>query len=63
MNDASRGKGALFSNPSANEARRAFATKSRAHTDKLTTVAKAVELLVKDEEYLAIGGFGSIASR
>lgn len=58
MNDASRGVGPLFSNPSANDARSAFATKSRSLTDKLTTVAAAVDLLVKDGDYLAIGGFG-----
>ncbi len=53
-----RGSGVLFSNPSANEARLAFAKKPRACTDKLTTVAEAVARLVSDGDYLAIGGFG-----
>ena len=35
-----------------------FATKPRALTDKVTTVADAVARLVHDGDYLAIGGFG-----
>ncbi|MBY0528088.1 MAG: CoA transferase subunit A [Gemmataceae bacterium] len=56
MND--HGTGAAFSDPSANRARERFATKPRALTDKLTTVADAVSRLVHDGDYLAIGGFG-----
>jgi glutaconate CoA-transferase, subunit A len=54
----SRGTGLLFSDPSANHARQAFAGKPRACTDKLTPVAQAVARLVNDGDYLAIGGFG-----
>src|SRR5262245_26363294 len=53
------GEGVLFTDPSANHAREAFAQKPRAMTDKLTTVAEAVSRLVHDGDYLAIGGFGS----
>src|SRR5207244_2330247 len=44
--------------PSADRAREFFAAKPRALTDKLTTVATAVQQLVHDGDYLAIGGFG-----
>ena len=53
-----RGSGPLFSDPSADHARAAFAAKPRACTDKVTTVADAVARLVHDGDYLAIGGFG-----
>jgi glutaconate CoA-transferase subunit A len=53
-----QGEGVLFTDPSANHARTAFAAKPRALTDKLTTVAEAVARLVHDGDYLAIGGFG-----
>jgi glutaconate CoA-transferase subunit A len=59
MDILSQGEGALFSDPSAEDARQAFADKSRARTDKLTTVPDAVARLVKDGDYLAIGGFGA----
>lgn len=52
------GTGALFSDPSANSARAFFAGKPRALTDKVTTVADAVSRLVRDGDYLAVGGFG-----
>jgi glutaconate CoA-transferase subunit A len=55
----SQGDGILFTDPSANRARDFFAGKPRALIDKLTTVADAVHRLVKDGDYLAIGGFGS----
>jgi glutaconate CoA-transferase subunit A len=54
-----QGAGQLFSDPSANRAREAFAAKPRALTDKLTTVRDAVARLVHDGDYLAIGGFGA----
>jgi glutaconate CoA-transferase subunit A len=54
-----RGAGPLFSDPSAEHARQFFASKPRACTDKLTTVADAVARLVNDGDYLAVGGFGS----
>jgi glutaconate CoA-transferase subunit A len=59
MDILSQGNGVLFTDPSADRAREAFAAKPRALTDKLTTVADAVARLVHDGDYLAIGGFGS----
>src|SRR5437588_2663428 len=59
MDSLSRGDGVLFASPSANRARQCFATKPRALTDKVTTVADAVARLVADGDYLAIGGFGA----
>jgi len=59
MSTFSQGTGILFTDPSANRAREYFASKPRALTDKLTTVADAVTRLVRDGDYLAIGGFGS----
>lgn len=59
MEHLPHGTGALFSDPSADRARQAFAAKPRALTDKLTTVADAVARLVHDGDYLAIGGFGA----
>lgn len=58
MNTLSEGDGALYTDPSANHARRYFAGKPRALTDKLTDVRDAVSRLVNDGDYLAIGGFG-----
>src|SRR5437660_7966195 len=58
MDTLSQGRGELFSDPSANAARAAFANKPRAAVDKVTTVADAVARLVQDGHYLAIGGFG-----
>ena len=58
MDTLSQGTGRLFSDPSADRAREFFASKPRALTDKLTTVADAVRRLVGDGDYLAIGGFG-----
>src|SRR5205085_3110023 len=49
----------LYTDPSADRAREFFAAKPRAQTDKLTTVRDAVARLVRDGDYLAIGGFGS----
>src|SRR5579885_1620672 len=59
MEILSRGDGTLFSDPSADAARRDFAARPRAATDKLTTVAEAVARLVHDGDYLAVGGFGA----
>src|SRR5262245_42947300 len=59
MTDHPRGEGALFNDPSAERARQSFAAKPRALTDKVTTVADAVARLVKDGDYLAVGGFGA----
>jgi glutaconate CoA-transferase subunit A len=54
-----QGSGQLFTDPSANRARQAFQSKPRVLLDKLTTVADAVGRLVRDGDYLAIGGFGA----
>jgi glutaconate CoA-transferase, subunit A len=59
MSSANQGQGELYTDPSANHARAAFAAKPRALTDKLTTVADAAQRLIHDGDYLAIGGFGS----
>src|SRR5215472_5407701 len=58
MTPLSRGDGTLFSDPSADHARRCFAAKPRALTDKVMTVAEAVRRFVHSGDYLAIGGFG-----
>jgi glutaconate CoA-transferase subunit A len=58
MNPLPQGTGALFSDPSANHAREAFAAKPRALVDKLATVSDAVARLIHNGDYLAIGGFG-----
>ncbi len=59
MDSTCQGTGALFADPSADRAREAFAPRSRAHADKVTTVADPLARLVHDGDYLAIGGFGS----
>jgi glutaconate CoA-transferase subunit A len=58
MDTLPQGNGRLFADPSANLAREYFATKPRSLTDKVTTVAEAVARLIRDSDYLAIGGFG-----
>jgi glutaconate CoA-transferase subunit A len=59
MDNLSHGSGPLFTDPAPDRARAAFADKSRALTDKVTTVREAVRQLIGDGDYLAIGGFGS----
>src|SRR5437867_6507886 len=58
MDTLSQGEGLLYADPSADHARAFFATKPRALVDKVTTVSEAVARLVKDGDYLAVGGFG-----
>src|SRR3954447_4697652 len=58
MNPLMHGQGALFSDPSCEAARHFFVNKARGCADKLTTVSEAVARLVRDGDYLAIGGFG-----
>jgi glutaconate CoA-transferase subunit A len=58
MDPLPQGEGELFADPSADGARQFFAAKPRAAVDKVTTVAAAVRQLVRDGDYLAIGGFG-----
>lgn len=52
-------RGPLFTDPSADAARAAFAAKPRGLVDKRSTVADAVRRLVRDGDYLGIGGFGT----
>jgi len=54
MAATSQGLGALFADPSSNQAREFFRAKPRAMTDKLVTVPEAVGRLVNDGDYLAI---------
>src|ERR1700757_83369 len=56
--DLPRGDGALFADPSADRARAFFAAKPRALADKVPAVAAAARRLVRDGDYLAVGGFG-----
>lgn len=48
----------LFTDPGTSAARTHFRQKDRTLRDKVTTVADAVARLVKDGDYLCIGGFG-----
>src|SRR5438132_12330861 len=59
MHPLPAGDGPLFLDPSTARLRAAFRGKARALTDKVTTVAEAVSRLVRDGDYLAIGGFGA----
>lgn len=59
METLAEGEGRLFSDPSAEGARAYFAGKPRALVDKVTDVADAVARLVRNQDYLGIGGFGS----
>lgn len=54
-----QGQNELFSNPDADKAREFFRQKSRAMVDKVTTVEDAVKTLLKDGDYITIGGFGA----
>ncbi|HEX4589478.1 MAG TPA: CoA-transferase [Gemmataceae bacterium] len=58
MSSLPTGNGPLFTEPSADALRAVFRKKPRSLTDKLTTVSDAVGRLVRDGDYLAIGGFG-----
>ncbi|MFP6703477.1 MAG: CoA-transferase [Planctomycetaceae bacterium] len=58
MNTLEHGTGQLFTDPSSIAARAVFQEKSRAMTDKVTSVTEAVSRLLSDGDYLAIGGFG-----
>ena len=58
MDTLEQGSGKLFTDPSSIAARADFQQKSRAMTDKVTTVSDAVDRLLGDGDYLAIGGFG-----
>jgi glutaconate CoA-transferase, subunit A len=50
----------LFTNPDPDNARDFFRHKSRALTNKVTTVEQAVAVHIHDGDYLAVGGFGHV---
>jgi glutaconate CoA-transferase, subunit A len=54
-----QGINTLFTDPDPDNAREFFRTKSRAMKPKLTTVEEAVRTMIKDGDYVAIGGFGA----
>lgn len=58
--DQTEGQEELFVDPDADKAREFFHGKSRALTNKVTTVEKAVLEHVRDGDYLAVGGFGHV---
>jgi glutaconate CoA-transferase subunit A len=53
------GRGELFADPSTATLRQAFREKSRSLVSKVTSVADAVQRMVHDGDYLAVGGFGT----
>lgn len=59
METVSRGRGALFLDPSSTKARERFREKSRSLHDKRMTVSEAVSRYIPDGAYMALGGFGS----
>jgi glutaconate CoA-transferase subunit A len=59
VNILDEGIGTLFSDPDPDKARLAFRKKSRKMTRKLMPLKEAVEKLIKDGDYLIIGGFGA----
>ena len=54
-----QGQNELFADPDADRAREFFRHKSRAMVNKVTTAEDAVRRLLKDGDYLTIGGFGA----
>lgn len=60
MLELKEGQGKLFTDPDPDRARNFFRKKSRVMKEKLTTVKDAVEGLVHDGDYLAVGGFGGV---
>ena len=53
------GQNELFTDPDADNARAVFREKSRAMKNKISTVEEVVRTMVKDGDYIAIGGFGA----
>src|SRR5690349_8429840 len=58
MDSLEKVSGSPYPGTSVERAREYFASKPRALTDKVTDVADAVARLVRDGDYLAVGGFG-----
>ena len=54
-----QGEGPLFMSPDADKAREFFRHKERALVNKVMSVKEAVDLFIRDGDYLAIGGFGA----
>jgi len=54
-----QGQNQLFTDPDADTAREFFRHKSRAMVSKVTTAEEAVKTMIKDCDYIAIGGFGA----
>jgi glutaconate CoA-transferase subunit A len=54
-----QGQNEIFADPDADKAREFFRHKSRALAKKVTTAREAVKNLLKDGDYIAIGGFGA----
>ncbi len=54
-----QGQNQLFTDPDADRAREFFRHKSRAMANKVTTAEEAVKTLIKDGDYITIGGFGA----
>ncbi|MBS3947999.1 MAG: CoA transferase subunit A [Dethiobacter sp.] len=52
-------KGRLFMDPDVDKAREFFRHKTRQMRDKVITVQKAVQELIHDGDYIAVGGFGT----
>src|SRR5438132_11982543 len=59
MTPLPEGNGFLYTDPSSDHALEVFARKPRAMVDKVTAVKEAVGRLIHDDDYLAVGGFGS----
>ena len=54
-----QGQNQLFTDPDADKAREFFRHKSRAMVNKVTTAEEAVKTMIKDGDYITIGGFGA----
>jgi glutaconate CoA-transferase, subunit A len=60
MSELESGVNTIFMDPDPDKAREFFAKKSRAMTDKRTTVKEAVRKYIHDGDYVATGGFGAV---
>lgn len=50
----------LFIDPDPDKARESFRQKNRGLVNKVTTIEQAVQVHIKDGDYLAVGGFGHV---
>ncbi|MDP8257378.1 MAG: CoA-transferase [Candidatus Alcyoniella australis] len=60
MKELFEGQGPLFTDPDPDHAREHFRKKERGLVNKLMPVKQAVEQLIHDGDYLAVGGFGGV---